>query len=89
MTLTRIITDYEVQRVGDTVQVFHPDDVPQRAGIAPTSHLIQVLGSCSYFRHSRCTLPVGREDFLKKMGRNWDDVMTFDWYLGKRKDAPK
>lgn len=32
---------------------------------------------------------IQREDILKKMGRNWDDVMTFDWYLGKRKDAPK
>jgi hypothetical protein len=37
-----VITDYEAQRIGDTVQVFHRDDVPQRAGKESTknSHLL-------------------------------------------------
>ena len=32
----------------------------------------------------RFLLPIQREDILAKMGRNWDDTMKFDWYLGKR-----
>lgn len=37
-----VITDYEAQQIGDTVQVFHRDDVPQRAGKESTrdSHLL-------------------------------------------------
>ncbi|WP_197056452.1 nuclear transport factor 2 family protein [Luteibacter mycovicinus] len=37
-----IIVDYEAQQIGDTVQVFHRDDVPQRAGKQSTkdSHLL-------------------------------------------------
>jgi hypothetical protein len=32
----------------------------------------------------RFLLPIQREDILAKMGRNWDDTMKFDWYLGRR-----
>ncbi len=35
----------------------------------------------------RFLLPIQREDILAKMGRNWDDTMKFDWYLGKRGEA--
>lgn len=35
----------------------------------------------------RFLLPIQREDILAKMGRNWDDSMKFDWYLGKRTEA--
>ncbi|MEO8505708.1 MAG: alpha/beta hydrolase domain-containing protein [Acidobacteriota bacterium] len=35
----------------------------------------------------RFLLSMQREDILAKMGRTWDDVMTFDWYLGKRGKA--
>ncbi|MDN5780404.1 MAG: hypothetical protein L0H23_00025 [Luteimonas sp.] len=35
----------------------------------------------------RFLLPIQREDILAKMGRNWDDTMKFDWYLGKRSEA--
>ncbi|WP_158883763.1 alpha/beta hydrolase domain-containing protein [Rhodanobacter sp. L36] len=32
----------------------------------------------------RFLLSIQREDILAKMGKNWDDTMKFDWYLGKR-----
>ena len=32
----------------------------------------------------RFLLAMQREDILAKMGRNWDEVMAFDWYLGRR-----
>ncbi len=32
----------------------------------------------------RFLLPIQREAILAKMGKNWDDAMKFDWYLGKR-----
>lgn len=35
----------------------------------------------------RFLLPIQRQDILAKMGRNWDDTMKFDWYLGKRGKA--
>ena len=37
----------------------------------------------------RFLLPIQREDILAKMGRNWDDTMKFDWYLGKREAAAR
>ena len=37
----------------------------------------------------RFLLPIQREDILAKMGRNWDEAMRFDWYLGKREGATK
>jgi hypothetical protein len=37
-----VITNYEVQVLGDTAQVFHEDDVPHRPGVASTknAHLL-------------------------------------------------
>lgn len=35
----------------------------------------------------RFLLPHQREDIIAKMGRYWDDVANFDWYLGKREAA--
>ncbi|WP_345782256.1 alpha/beta hydrolase domain-containing protein [Thermomonas sp.] len=37
----------------------------------------------------RFLLPIQREVILAKMGKTWDDVMKFDWYLGKRVAAAK
>ena len=35
----------------------------------------------------RFLLPLQREDIIAKMGRYWDEVANFDWYLGKREAA--
>jgi hypothetical protein len=32
----------------------------------------------------RFLLPIQREDIIAKMGKYWDEVAKFDWYLGKR-----
>ena len=37
----------------------------------------------------RFLLSIQREYIIAKMGRNWDDTMKFDWYLGKRVEAAK
>ncbi len=37
----------------------------------------------------RFLLAIQREDILAKMGRNWDEAMRFDWYLGKREGTTK
>jgi hypothetical protein len=37
----------------------------------------------------RFLLAIQREDILAKMGRNWDEAMRFNWYLGKRESATK
>jgi hypothetical protein len=37
----------------------------------------------------RFLLPIQRDDIIAKMGRNWDEEMKFDWYLGKREGAAK
>jgi hypothetical protein len=35
----------------------------------------------------RFLLPIQREDIIAKMGRYWEEVAQFDWYLGKREAA--